>query len=1657
MHYKYTTHLRALLLCTFCVLGLHAQTWQDTLAMQYDILQPYVNTGYLYNRFYLAPFVDSGYTANPANYNGATNAEACNYNTFYKLAEDFRAAAYDSTLLPSYYNLKDIDFAQRNLADVPIAVLQLDYQKIYPFAADSGWITFDTVANRYLPIPDSTHFTDTVYDGNGQIVTILDTTIYNNPDSIMKLALPTNHLFAASTFSNAFGIPALGTAVTFRLPSSLFFSNTTVNTSYQIDLDDGVGWRNVTPNQLVSVTYGSFGRKEIRIKFNITGWNNGELPIAKTYLVLFKTAPPPDDAFDVSALVVNAPCPNLSDGGFGTGEARLSVRYADPTRKQLTRPFILVEGFDSYLRKTNSDFNKYDPNTGGYGRLAWGGFMSGIFMNDVGDTVYKQLRQAPLLFDSLNTLGYDVLLLDFKGSLNGIEQNANALIKVVLWVNQEKTSDEELVVVGGSMGGLIARYALRKMELEDCCHQTRMYGTFDTPHDGANIPLGMQEWVYNAWKNFMSSEAERTYKDVLSSKSACQLMRYHRELSKEAEHLALQAVLDSMGHPQDCYRVAISNGTATGLGLAINPGDELLHYEFFVEAPVAVSAPIPLINITATNQLMLLQNNAFAVSNSPNSISNQLLLETKPLGNTVLNYGLIQGIAAAAKYTLTGIATGKLLSDFVSPPGTPFHFLTYSAVQAVVSTAYSASLLYIHNQNNNVLAQNIYANRPTAPYDYCPGSTTPTMAEVAGDQKIKLGQIFNEEINLGLGTITALHKSHTFVPTISSLDLSDTTDLFCNVEAQITNNPSISPFHSVFYPEHDPFRHEEHVEITLGNRVFAISQIEANRPVLHDAGTTLSKTLPNTFNWGNPARVIIHNVTVQNGGKMYVNRYMPLDYGNGPLPGLLSRFEMQTSYCGAYIIIEDGGLFELGQNNYINVGQGIDNNKANVNFRKNSVLEVQQGGTLRINDNSTLVIEPGAELIIHPGAVIDLAGPNAVLELQGKVTLLPGASLNPTGTGIVRFAQAMQSPADAATFWQTSSNNEVKLLGTNGQKRAEIVENLYLPAKLDSVVFSGVTATLALNVSLHISTPPVRFSNSNFIGADTTQQHNGVHLAGQKALVGKSSFKHGVVGLKNVLPGGQVAFSIRNCTFTHNTTGYMQHGGQLLAEQCTARYNTTGLLIEAATNSISINGGIFSHNTQNGIHVINAQANTTLYANEAAINNNGNAGIAANCHVRPTCCNITGNLYGIAHNGASSVLLHDGAQNQLTNNTWAVVVQGSIGIHLENGQNNFSGSANYVNGELPQLNANPSIDVLENFMPGTGSGNVVTLPIDVKWRDVQNNLYPIPVTNWSPTVTLPSNCAPLPGGANPGNDLAGDIMMGYISTKVVNTSYYTNVWLHQALADAARKVSNPEGVYNDLLAIARFNEILSNINGPLTDAEMQATRFAAELMIAALNNAYEQGLVPQNGGTEGNPEHPYLQLVTGQINNLMANAGLSAEEHFNLTLALAQTYRMAEHFDYALGVLDSAANPVTAEELLHTEYWQCVCQAEEQLVQEAITPDQFSIELENCRGLLAQFNKWQQVLVPGYTEVSNTNGQANLFAPLYPNPAGNGTLVQLVQPGIPAQVTLLDVTGKTLQVEEIPGTSQSHLLDLQHYADGVYLVKVTQGNQTQTQRLVVRN
>jgi hypothetical protein len=97
------------------------------------------------------------------------------------------------------------------------------------------------------------------------------------------------------------------------------------------------------------------------------------------------------------------------------------------------------------------------------------------------------------------TAGYDIVYVDFNNGTDDIRRNAALLEEVIAWVNANKVPNdnnanimEQNVVLGISMGGLVARYALAEMTKNNVETDTRLLITHDSPHQGANVPLSLQ-------------------------------------------------------------------------------------------------------------------------------------------------------------------------------------------------------------------------------------------------------------------------------------------------------------------------------------------------------------------------------------------------------------------------------------------------------------------------------------------------------------------------------------------------------------------------------------------------------------------------------------------------------------------------------------------------------------------------------------------------------------------------------------------------------------------------------------------------------------------------------------------------------------------------------------------------------------------------------------------------------------------------------------------------------------------------------------------------------------------------------------------------------------------------------------------------------------
>ncbi|HNQ67363.1 MAG TPA: T9SS type A sorting domain-containing protein [Bacteroidales bacterium] len=195
------------------------------------------------------------------------------------------------------------------------------------------------------------------------------------------------------------------------------------------------------------------------------------------------------------------------------------------------------------------------------------------------------------MIDSLRTFGDDFILLNFHAGADYIQRNAMLVINLldtVQYIMQQSGTFKEnpqIVVVGPSMGGLITRYAITYMESNDMHHHVRNWISFDSPHKGANIPLGIQNWL-----RFFAEEADSEGAvfglGKMNSIAAKQMLLYH--YTATVDSLAgpnplrnnLVDDLTALGFPQNTRIVAVANGSGFGITQPFAAGEKVVDYYY---------------------------------------------------------------------------------------------------------------------------------------------------------------------------------------------------------------------------------------------------------------------------------------------------------------------------------------------------------------------------------------------------------------------------------------------------------------------------------------------------------------------------------------------------------------------------------------------------------------------------------------------------------------------------------------------------------------------------------------------------------------------------------------------------------------------------------------------------------------------------------------------------------------------------------------------------------------------------------------------------------------------------------------------------------------------------------------------------------------------
>lgn len=341
----------------------------------------------------------------------------------------------------------------------------------------------------------------------------------------------------------------------------------------KIDFDDGKGFVKFNPNRIShhAVKYNSAGYKYIRtIVESATTGNTLYSSISQFYVLTNQAIVKPNSTISVPGL--NVGVYNGCNGDVKSGKV-----------------VIYLSGFDilDMIPAASRSVEK-------------------IYSEMISNNRIVQLKNQ----------GYSFIVVDYKNSRIDMRFNALYFLNLLEKLKCGLDMDHQFVIMGESMGGLIARYAMTYIEssfydnqntapffadaadqnnqlylmqnpdifnlpnqwcLTPKKHNTRLLITLDSPHQGANVPLSMQ-YAYNSVLKFLSRfigmDAKyytRAYNLFLDAQAAQQMLLYHADMQNGSlfdampEKYAFFNQLQQLGdYPKYAKVTALSNGSLKG-------------------------------------------------------------------------------------------------------------------------------------------------------------------------------------------------------------------------------------------------------------------------------------------------------------------------------------------------------------------------------------------------------------------------------------------------------------------------------------------------------------------------------------------------------------------------------------------------------------------------------------------------------------------------------------------------------------------------------------------------------------------------------------------------------------------------------------------------------------------------------------------------------------------------------------------------------------------------------------------------------------------------------------------------------------------------------------------------------------------------------------
>ncbi|MEO6868076.1 MAG: T9SS type A sorting domain-containing protein [Ginsengibacter sp.] len=585
-----------------------------------------------------------------------------------------------------------------------------------------------------------------------------------------------------------------GKSLQVLLPSNLWFTNNAGGiTSLQIDAGDGVGYRTLTQGVPITVNYADTGRKEWTYKLTISGgailYSHSQIVINTDYSgsnFLDRPESPTGEVFPPSPFTATKQYLGIAGQGYAT------IQYANADHI-LRKPLIVAEGYDA--GKILTPENKFGISS---------------LKNFLDDATDDGSNLTNLLSGSMQQ--YDIVYVDWKNGVDYLQRNAYLLETIIKWVNDNKQPlngvMQPTVVLGQSMGGVIARYALKDMENTGLNHQTRLYISDDAPHQGANVPEGYQHLARHARSLYIRTGVTALTYEII------QLIR-----GGVSPFLAL-SLADQPASKQ--MLINFVNGS--------NAIDNSVHNAWETELK-NLGYPA---GFTGTPFRFVAVSNGSECANPQAFGAGANLLTFTGKGNT----RFLSDIAGTSIFPVAGILLGQpalLLGIFPGRNDFSFDFAVNAQADGASNQVYRGkitykkTIFYLIPVTVNITNRSYNSSASTLPYDYFPGGYYPV--------PINLSSTTYKDMFIKYSITASNQPTFNFVPTVSALDigsnnvtLTKSDYLTRYIGAIPPSAPKNTPFQNFITAFNNDRVNEQHISIERRNGDWIAAELNSLTP-----------------------------------------------------------------------------------------------------------------------------------------------------------------------------------------------------------------------------------------------------------------------------------------------------------------------------------------------------------------------------------------------------------------------------------------------------------------------------------------------------------------------------------------------------------------------------------------------------------------------------------------------------------------------------------------------------------------------------------------------------------------------------------------------------------------------------------------------------------